>query len=458
MNTGRTVLRALACSIAPSVLLSLLACRTQAADFAYEGSVGLAHSDNIRREAANETSEEIATIGARFSLREQGARLLADLVGDFAYADYLNDTYESDVTGGFAGNAAFAFVPERFVWVAADNFGQVLSDPFAPATPDNREDINYFSTGPDLTLAFGSQNRLRLGARYALATYEDRPLDSDSLSGELAFIRQLSSASTLSLQGRFAQTDFDETALDADYDQSDAFLRYDTAGARTRFAVDAGYTRLKREAAPDQEDGLLFRLDVSRRLTLSTTASLAAGREFSNSASAFASHQVASGVNLQPAQGLQTALPFTRDYATLGWSFARNRTEFGLSGSWNDQSYVDAPQFDQTLTTVDARFRRELSRATSVSARVAFTQGEFEQTARNYDDWSGGLSFDWRLSRYFTARATYDYYQRKSDGVTGDITDNRYWISIAYGDRRPRESLALPEFGVDQQPAAVPEI
>ena len=38
------------------------------------------------------------------------------------------------------------------VW-AADNFGQVLDDPFQPATPDNRENINYLTTGPDLTFA-----------------------------------------------------------------------------------------------------------------------------------------------------------------------------------------------------------------------------------------------------------------------------------------------------------------
>jgi hypothetical protein len=137
-----------------------------AADLGYEVNVGVAHSDNIARTETNTINEEIATGGIMFSLSQVSPRLSADLVGNFAYHDYLDNTYESELFGNFVGSARFQIIPERFSWMLTDNFGEVLSDPFQPATPDNRENINYLMTGPDLTLAFGSQTWAR-GSIYA---------------------------------------------------------------------------------------------------------------------------------------------------------------------------------------------------------------------------------------------------------------------------------------------------
>ena len=419
-----------------------------AADFAYDANLGLGHSDNIRRASANEEDEDIAAAGLRFSLDQRSSRLQADAVGNFSFAEYLNDTYDSEVLGNFAGNARFGFVPQRFEWVMSDNFGQTLSDPFAPVTPDNRENINYFSTGPDVTFAFGSQTRLRLGARYSLATYEASPLDFDTTSGEAALLRMLSSASNISLNARVAQTDYDEASLDADYDQSEAFLRYDVTGARTRLAIDLGYTQIDRDAAADTEDGLLLRLEVIRRLSAASTATLAAGREFSNSGSAFAGLQGVGGIGLGATPGLQTAQPFTNDYANLGYDFSRNRTTLGLYASWRDQSYETATLLDQTLTSVGAQVGREMSPRTSLTLHAIYTEADFKLGA-DYTDLNGGAGIAWRLSRSVSVNVTYDYLKRTSDLPAGDSVENRYWLSIAYGRGTPRTALAGPQFAVD---------
>lgn len=447
MTTGRVFVRT---SARLAAIFACVAASTGiAAPLDYEVSLGAGHSDNIGRTEVNEDGEGIAAAGLRFSLDRQSERLQAEAVGNLSYVDYLDNTYDSEVLGNFAGNARFALVPERFEWMAADNFGQALTDPFAPATPDNRENINYFSTGPDMTMAFGSQTRVRLGGRYALTTYEDRPLDSDTVSGQLALIRRLSAASSISLNGQHSEVSYDTAALNADYQQRDVFLRYDITGARTYLAVEAGYSEVEQEIAADSEGGLLLRLDASRRVSPSSLVTLRAGREFANSGSAFAATQNSGIVGQQPVEGLQTAQPFTNDYLGLGWQFARNRSSFTLAATRNKQSYENASTFDQTLTSVSGQFGRNLSPQLSAALLGLYSRGDFRLPSSDYKDVTAGVSLSWRLSRTLSLSASYNYFDRSTATAGGEYTENRFWLLLAFGRGTPRDMLARPDFAGD---------
>lgn len=432
-------------------LASLTLASAVAAEVAYDVSVGIGHSDNIRRTEVNEIDENITSVGTRFSVDHRSSHVRADLVGDLAYAEYLDNTFDSEVLGNFTGKARFAFVPQRFEWVFTDNFGQVLSDPFVPATPENRENINYFTTGPDFTVGFGSQTRVRLGARYSLATYEDSPLDSSSLSGELALVRQLSTSNSLSAQARFQQVEYDEAALSADYEQSEAFLRYEGLGARTHVGIEVGYTELDHEASDQQEDGPLVRVDVMRRLSPSTTLTLWAGREFSNSASAFASTQDASGANIGAAPGRQEVQPFMHDFATLGWVWSRQRTELGLSAAWDERSFDQQPLLDQTTMTYSAQLSRELSSRISLMLGGSLVSSDFEQPG-DYDETNATVGLRWRLGGHVSMSLRYEYADRDGDLPDASFTENRYWLSFAISRGELRNAPVGPEFAVDQIP------
>lgn len=464
MNRVRTIAHAGACLLLISVQgLS----DASASDLAYQLEGGIGHSDNISRLPANEQDDTIAKAGVQFSFDQTSKRLQADLVGDLAYFEYLDDTYDSEVLGNFMGNARIGLVPDRFEWVISDNYGQVLSDPFAPVTPDNRENINYFTTGPDLILAFGSRNRLTMGARYANTVYEDSPFDSQGYSGQLGFAHLLSAASSLSLNVHAQQVDYDEDLQDAngdpvnpDYNQSEAFVTYAVSGARTHLSLDLGYTQLDRDADAEKEDGALARLNVSRRVSPASTATLTAGHEFQNSAGAFASVQGGGGSSgLGAVPGRQTAQPFTSDYVTLGWNFSRVRTGFSLNASFNKQTYEDASFLDQKVTLLSAQLSRALSQRSTLSLHGAYSQGDFQQPDSDYKDTNVGLGLNWRLSRAWSLNATYDYFHRSTDAALGGYDENRYWLSVMYGRGTPRSTPLAPAFSVDAaaNPSTAPQ-
>jgi hypothetical protein len=413
-----------------------------AADFDYEASLGAGQSDNITRVAEDAQDENIATLGLKFSLDEQSRRLRADLLGDLAYYDYLDGTYDSELLGNVIANANLGVVPERLDWVFGDRFGQVLVDPFTPPTPDNRENLNYLSTGPEATFAFGSQTRLGIGARYVDSIYEDSPFDSSGFLGQVGVTRLLSSASELGLNLRHEQIEYDEESLNGDYDHSEAFAQYALNGARTNVKLDAGYTTIDRDAVNDKDSGPLFRLEVSRRIGRLQELTLDAGREFSSSGSAFAGEQSDEAIGLEPVASRQTVAPFTNEYASLYWSISGHRTEISLGGAWRKHEYQDSNDLNQTLTSVDAGVQRSLTPALTLSLDLAYSSSDFEVSG-DYSDLLGSLALRWRMSRSLSLSLDYTHYDRNSDLAEGDYTENRIMLSIGYGRGAPR-SRVLP--------------
>jgi hypothetical protein len=415
--------------------------RDATAGWDYEASVGGGSTDNLTRVADEDAIDEtIASAGLRLSFDESNRRVDADVVADFDYYEYLDGDYDSEVIGSLIGNTRVALVDERLHWTLRDNFGQVLIDPFSPASPANRENVNYLDTGLESTFSFGSQTRLNLGGAYAMAMYEDSPLDSDTVIGELALSRLPSDSTMLGVHARFAQVGYSDAALSAfDYDQSELFVRYNINGARTALNAAAGYTRIERDDGTT-ENSPLVRITLQRRLTGMSMLRLQAGQEFSNSASAFAAGQGGS-VSLDTSAGRQTASPFKHRFADLAWLVSGRRTTLEISAGQRRQDYEDQPTLDQTLTSLRARVSRSVSATFQVSLGASMDQGEFALAGSDYDDLIGNFSVSWQASRRLGLVFNYDYHDREQDGFGGGYTENRLWLSLTYRHGSPRESM-----------------
>jgi hypothetical protein len=427
MNLRSAVLGGLSCSLA---FATLLGSRSFAAGFDYGAELGVGHSDNIRRVPDHEEDETIGSAAVDFSYREKTSKLFADVAGDATFLDYFNNTFASEVVGELAGTVDIAFVPERFVWIFEDNFGQVRTDPFAPVTPANRENINYFTTGPDFTMHFGAETGLRLSGRYSNINYETTPADSTRYLGSATFFRQLSSASEVSLNASRERIDFD-AAASPDYDRDELYARYDIKGARTTLGVDLGYARVDRTASDDSS--WLGRVNATRRMSPSSTVTLTFGHEFSDSGQAFRQEQAGAGGGLASETGRQTPNPFTSEYVTLGWDFARQRTTFGVHATYRDESYVATAALDDTRTILDAFVSRDLSPELRVLLGFTYGKNDFKQVGADFDESEVRANLSWRLGRKLWLAVDLEHFKRSSDVPTGEYAETRGWLRLRYG-------------------------
>jgi hypothetical protein len=439
------------CCTLASVLLATAA--NAALDFGV--SAGLGASDNVTLAPDDEVDETMVALGAGLALDYQGRRLQSFIVGSLAYIEYLDDTFDSELVGNVAADVNLALIPEYLNWRLQDNFGQVRRNPTAPTTPSNRENTNYLTTGPELTLPLGERTALRIGGLYSDAYYEESDAGSEALSGSAALIRTLTRATRISLNGSVTSTEYDALP-NIDFDDYEAFVNYTIEAARTTLSFDAGYTELRFDDV--SSDGYLARLAITRQLGRSSTFSLTAGREFSNSADELRRLQVgdtATDTTTQPLQAV--AGPFESTYAGLDWDFALNRTQLGAGVGYFEEDYELSDLFNRDRVAYYARAGRDLNRAFSVRAEVEYSTETYNDIDREFaappvpgefSELTANASIDWRLGRHVYATLMYRWTDRSDDVAANEFQENQVWLLLGYSRNGTGSQLGRPNLPV----------
>jgi hypothetical protein len=422
------------------VIVGMACCQSAFADLAYRADAGIGYSDNIRRTPVEETSEQIAVAGLELQWLERSRRLEADIGISGDYFHYRDDTFDDEFVGTADGQMILGIVPERFTWLMQDSFGQTQSDPFAPTTPETREDINYFTTGPDLIANLGASNTMRLFGRYSDTHYERSLLDSERTGAGVILARQLSGQNQIALQGVEERTRFDDAPL-SDFDRRNAFLTYTSTGARTQLSVEGGYSWITRQDDSEMS-GPLARVDLTREVSAASRFTLSFGTQFSD-----ASQSLRGGVESSPAGGATGVVsspdPFENRFASAGWNFNRNRTGFGLRASWSQDRYEsqtvdqtvepdDILQSDRTTWTYEMTFSRRLTANVTTNLIGAFTDEEFDATGATNEELRVGGTLDWQFGRHIGISLTAEHFERNSSVAATDFNENRGFLTLFY--------------------------
>jgi uncharacterized protein (PEP-CTERM system associated) len=179
--------------------------------------------------------------------------------------------------------------------------------------------------------------------------------------------------------------------------------------------------------------GLLARLNITRRISQSSTFGILLGREISDAGDIFRQLQnlQSTQASTQPVQ--LTNDPFTSQYGTLSWNFARNRTGFGLSLSRFEEDYDSQTTLNRTRTVIGADAHRQLS--PNLDFRVSATQNRERSDAnstQDFDELYATATLAWAFGRHFSLNLQYERFDRSSDLAGGDYVENRGWIRLLY--------------------------
>lgn len=407
--------------------------KVHAAEVAYGVNAGVGQSDNIHRTATDEVDETIGTVGVYFGLKQESRRFTTNLFGDFSYLDYLDNTYDNEVVGSFGGELTAGIIPDRIEWFAVDSFGQTTTQVAAVVTPENRENVNFFSTGPRVTIGSGWL-RTQLEGHYTNVAYETTELDSERYGGGLSLIHDISAASSVALTGSYEDVDYSSDG-NTDFERSEAFVRYKLTGARTELALDVGYTEVSDEFS--DSSGTLARLSVTRRTSPSSAVSLSLGRDFSDAGNIFQQlqsqqvQQAEATTGTQPVQPLSS--PFVNKYVTVGWSYDRSRNGLALSATRFDETYEDDPLNDRTRTTYGLTARRDMRPTLQARLSADRTEEDYERPNQDFSELYLSATLSWSAGARTTIDFQYEFFDRDSDAVDGDFRENRFWIRASYG-------------------------
>jgi hypothetical protein len=423
----------------PITLVSTLAlaAAAEAETLSYGVDAGVAQSDNVTLAPANKVSQTMAVADVDFDVKKQSRLVDVDAKGNFSYIDYLQNAYGNQLTGRFDGLAHFAIIPERLIWALQDDFGQAALDPFTPTTPHNLENVNYFSTGPDVNFRLGGTSFLNLSARYARTTYATSPYNSNRGFGSLAWGLQLSSLSSVSLNADTERVQFENTVVNTDYNRSNVFVRYSIQGARTELSADLGGTRITQDGS--SSSGGLAKIELTRKMSASANLTFTAGHSLTDASTSFSNLQSGASGAVGTAPAAQSSNNYTSDFASIGWHYTRNRTVLGVSARWEKDIYHAEPSLDHTLGGLEFSVQRRLSRAftaeligryyrTDYSHAVVTTAGG---SAEYTDGWiMAGLT--WRHGRGLEVRLRGAHSSRNASDPNAGYGENRVLLTVGY--------------------------
>lgn len=397
-------------------------------------SAGMAFTDNIGRQPADEDSGTIGLAGIQLAYAQKSLRLESDIDVNATYESYSDDAFDDDVIGGADAMLRFGIVPDRLTWLVLENFGQVSADPFAADTPENREDINYFTTGPNLLLNLGNDFSLDLAARYSNVQYESQPADGDQLGGSASFARQLSTISAIALIFDHTKFEFDDETFNPGYSRQQVFVNYKAEGRRTELSADLGYTSLDMEDG-SSPDGALARFSISRRMSGAASLSASVGTQFSDSGEMFRQGQSQGSVVTDVSSVVGASDPFRSDFASLAFGYDRNRTEMGIDVSLEKERYENSTVLDRDLMTWSAHVLRHISPTLEVSLFARGTGQDFQTVDYDSDDLDVGGFVRWVVGRTLSLRLQYNHFDRDSSNAAIDFSENRaslriYWSPV----------------------------
>jgi hypothetical protein len=393
-------------------------------------AAGVIETDNVERTATDTMSDTIEEVSADVAMHEQTRRLDADVLSNLQYLTYGHHIYSNEVVGNFIGSGTFAILPKEFEWVAEDNFGQQQLDPTTTVTPLNLENVNYFSTGPNLIIPFGSLVHAQVSARYSNVYYQTSDLNNNRGDASVALVRSLSATSNASLNVAAERVLYDDSAANPDYTTQEAYLRYDAQGARSKLAVDLGYddvTGLSSTGA-----GALVHFDATRVLSASSRLDLSIGQDISDNSNLLRQLQTQGGLAVNAANLQRANDPFVNRYARLDWQFDRNRTSINFDVARYEERHLEDLGLNQNRTQTDLAVRRNLAPALTASLGATYARSDYIDSAANYHEVIASAALDWRFGRHLDVRAEYDRFDQRADVTSNEYRENRIGVTVGW--------------------------
>jgi hypothetical protein len=410
----------------------------------YGVDVGVGATDNVSLVPMDQISQTMAITDLDFTLRQADPRFDTDLKGDFTYLGFLQHAYSPELLGRFDGVAHLVLVPDRLTWALQDDFGQAQISPFSAPTPTNLENVDYLSTGPDLSMLLGSVGFLNLSARYARAQYQTSPFDNNRIFGSLSWGLQLSARSSLSLDGNSERVQFDDSTLNADYDRSSAYAHYEVHGARTDLVAKLGATELNQPGTSNSSP--LIGLELTRKLSPAARLTLSAGRELTDAAASFSALQSGAIGAIITAPAAVTSASYTSTYASVGWRYERDRTTLGLSERWEKDSYEGQPLLDVSRNGAELKLQRKVTRSLSAELFGSLYYTDYIHENFTTDDGLVGAALTLREGRGLEFRLRYDHVSRVATGIGTGFRENIAFLTIGYRPQSVETSNAAPGF------------
>ena len=162
------------------VLAGLLLGSSQLSALEIEPGVGagLLYTDNAKLTADNEDDDLVVVgyAGVRIDKNNGPFRLNAE--AELIHLNYTSGSFGNQTYPGLRTTAGWEQIQGRLDWRASNFFTQREADSLEGRTPDNIQNTNVFTFGPDIRFPISGRQMLTVSPQYRNFYYEDEGTDN----------------------------------------------------------------------------------------------------------------------------------------------------------------------------------------------------------------------------------------------------------------------------------------
>ncbi|MHB8257509.1 MAG: hypothetical protein ACYDHY_03285 [Acidiferrobacterales bacterium] len=403
-----------------------------ATELGYGLGYSAVHSNNMALSSTDPRADWLNVAKGKLAWQENNLRnFSARVYSQLEYDDYQHQVFSNQTLFTLNSAATWMIKPQSLSWTAEDYYGQVPIIPFATITPNNIQNVNVFTTGPNVLVHVDPLNTLAFGARYDNFHAGVANNNSNRVGGFVGWLYQYSPITVFSLNYHGEHTKYTQNVAVSGYSRQDLFLRMNTHLQDTAWIADLGGTWLNQrlnQTGRGNVNGVYARLLASHRLTERSTVDVTAMSAITDTEDAILSAEAVGGIASGTTVGTDI---YRQDSVSATYTYSRGYSTDSVNLFDQKLKYYTAP-LDQQQTGADVQLGYRLSGMLLGNIFGSYVRSRFYESSviNRIGQEGAGLTYEARPNIFLGLEGQVT--RQRSNAAANSYSEKRIVLSISY--------------------------
>ena len=400
--------------------------------------VGLLYTDNARLSEDDEEDDLVVVGYAGVRIDENSGPFRINAEAEWIHLNYTKDTFGKQDYQGLRLTGGWEQIKDRLDWQVQNYFTQTLVDSLDGRTPDNIQNSNVFTFGPNIRFPISGRQTVTVNPQYRNFYNEDVGDNSQQYALSANWFYGMYPTMGVSLDGSVTEVDYSGDSTD--YTRTTAHAGISGTSARSVYSLNLGGTDIDRDES-GSTSGFSGDLTWSYQLTGHSSARVFLSSDITDTGNLLLDSQ--NNPDDGDFSNVQTSndvvrnnilrLTYRREDATLNTEVWGEFRDLDYEGDQSDQG----DQSDRDVWEVGADLDYRVTAALTAGILGRYTRTEETDSDRKDNRYSILGTVSYQLTRKLSTSFDLQYLDQDSDGDFGsEYSAFSSFVRLVYGFAR----------------------
>lgn len=391
-------------------------------------NISMQYTDNVKKDETNKKSDSILTAGAGVGISVDEGTVQLDASTSLEVNHYINDSFADQAYFKLNLITGWAMLKDRVNWKLNNFYTQRSVDTLSSTTPDNTQNTNVFSIGPELYYRISGRQSITVTPEYRDFYYESQDIDNQQTSLNARWSYQLFRTVNIGISGQVREVDYEDSLIN-DNTFDNIRLIFSTVRSGYDYSAELGMTQVSREGGSSSR-GATGNMTWSLDLTAYSKIHAYIASDITDSNTSLLQANLNS--NIDTASYEQTSSEASRNN-TFRLNYKRNdhRLNTDVWIMLRKQTY-DFALLDRDVEVIGLKLIYPLSTTLITGMDMLYSRTELIDTGREDKQNNISVNLNYRFTRKVNGTVRIKYIEKDSTVNTADYGEASIYASLYY--------------------------